>query len=235
MQQKINSEILDVINTTIKSTENKIMLFKSHLNKAEKQVLAKDFQSNILSILDYIYTNYPTDRKLLWDYFPRPKSNESKKTYIENNNTFRKKKTKTKHPKSIIILLNKFYDIHEKYNKAISNIHSKVKHETPNNFNIERKSRLDYNITTNHPNPVKINWTRIELPWIVFDNCSNIKLENCTLLDWNTTTHIEFLNITEIEVVGDDIIFFSWEKRNFYIRALDCINICKETLNLVPQ
>ncbi len=233
-----NEELLDFLRACLgKATEIKSS-FTVGLSKADKQVIAKNFQSEVLSILDYAYTNFPSDIKKLGGYFPRPMLGESKKQYLSRIKILRKGNQQIHRPKRIIEFLKSFYRINGKHGFAISYVRGKVKHEVPNQFNEEIISKLKKaDIISDHPNPLKMHPDgSIEIPGVgSFAQGSNVKIKSCSFINGEHVTIVNDLEFNEEKIIGDEIIFSETERLKFIDWANNCVSVCAKTIDLFSR
>ncbi len=228
---KLNTDkLISYLDASLKEARNIKDRFKVNLPEAEKGIIAKNFQNEILSILDYMYTNFPVDRSLLGDYFPRPSLLESSSDYNTRVEKFKKKKKLVKHPKQVADFLQGFYELNKKNQSAISYIQSKVKHETPNQFNEQSVMKLDAKFTSNHPAPIQ-HFPDGSIGIAGFARLakgSNVKIKSSVFFGGGFSTVIENLEFREIKITGDKIIFNNEVEFTFNEWATNCINICEQ-------
>lgn len=223
-------KLISHLNASLNEARNINNRFKANLSEADKGIIAKNFQNEILSILDYMYTNFPVERILLGGYFPRPSLLESSSEYKNRVKEFKKNKKLIEHPKQVADFLQDFYELNKKHQSAISYIQSKVKHETPNQFNDESVIKLDVKLTSNHPAPIQhFPDGSIDVMGFRFGKGSNVTIKNSVFSGGGFSTVIENLEFREIKITGDKIIFNNEVEFNFNEWATNCINICEQS------
>jgi len=208
--------------------------FNTDLSDAKKKSIAISFQEIIFRILDYVYTNFPTDRNLLNDHFPRPTTSDTELQYLDRIKTFKKRKKVLTQPKKVLTFLKLFYRINTKYNRAISHIKGKVKHETPNEFGEQAKTTLSYKVRSNVQTPIKQNSDGSILigGFIHAEAGATINMHGGTIQTPEGITHIEHLNYSGTAFEADKIVFNCGSKIKFEDWANDCICICRETIEM---
>lgn len=226
---KLNSDRLKkFLNSSLDEAKKIKDSFSIGLEESTKQVKVKNFQNEILTILDYMYTNFPVTRSLLGNYFPRPSLSENSGEYSNRIKEFKDKGKIVKHPKEVAGFLQDFYKINKKYQSAISYIQGKVKHETPNQFNEETIAKLDAKLTSNNPEPIQcLPDGGIFIGGLFLKG--NVKIKDSILSDADFSTHIESLEFREIKITGDKIIFNNGIEFKFNEWATNCINICEKS------
>ncbi|KKQ60518.1 MAG: hypothetical protein US81_C0018G0005 [Parcubacteria group bacterium GW2011_GWE2_38_18] len=227
-------ELLKFLEVSLKEAIKIKDSFNNALLKEEKLVIAKNFQAEIISFLDYLYTNFPAVlRKEVGDYFPRPRITEDKKEYIKRISSFsNNKKQEVFHLGVVVQFLSTFYDFNKEHDCAISYIKGKVKHEWPGEFNTEKQRNLEIDLFSNMIDPVIIHGDgNMEVKGIgVF--AKGTKISNCTFSGGGQFLNINKLNYDEIEITGGMIIFKEKEL-NFKEWAENCVVICQKTLEIL--
>ena len=226
------NKLISFLNASLKESRKINSRFQINLPESEKEVVAKNFQNEILNILDYMYTNFPVNRSLVGDYFPRSRLSENNSEYTNRVKEFSKKKKSIQHPKQVIDFLQYFYELNKKYKSAISYIKGKVKHKTRNQFNEKSTMKLDAELTSNHPAPIhKLSDGSISIAGVGrFHKGSNITMNNCEIYGGGFSTVIKKLEYKEIKITGDEIIFDNGNKFKFNEWAINCITICEQLI-----
>lgn len=223
------NDLISFLNTSLKEAEDIKSRFKNNLPVEQKQVIAKNFQNEILCALDYMYTNFPEERKLLGGYFPRPLLTESHINYTDRIKNFRNRNKTIIHPKKIVDFLQLCYEINREFQFAVSYIDSKVKHEKPNQFNEELTKNLDATIFSNHPQPIQFVNDSLNVAGIVaFHKDATVSLKDMSFIGNGFSTHVESLEYKEISISGGNIVFKNGDEFFFIDWASNCINICEQ-------
>tara|TARA_B110001450_G_scaffold235430_1_gene240120 strand:+ start:25 stop:774 length:750 start_codon:yes stop_codon:yes gene_type:complete len=228
------SEVTNLLNEFLCEMHEEKDKFKADLNDAKKKSIAISFQEKIFRILDYIYTNFPTDRNLLNDHFPRPTTSDTELQYLARIKKFKKTKKVLTQPKKVLTFLKLFYRINTKYNKAISQIKGKVKHETPNEFGEQAKTSLSYKAISNAQSPIEQNSDGSILigGFIHAHAGATVNMHGTTIQTPDGITHIEHLKYSGTAFEADKIVFNCGSKIKFEDWANDCISICRETIEM---
>ena len=231
------SEVTNLLNEFLCEMHDVKDKFKADLNDAKKKSIAISFQEKIFGILDYIYTNFPTDRNLLDDHFPRPTTSDTELQYLERIKTFKKRKKSLTQPKKVLTFLKLFYRINTKYNKAISHIKGKVKHETPNEFGEQAKTTLSYKARSNVETPIKKNSDGSISIGSFFhaEAGATVNINGGAIQTPEGIIHIEHLKYSGTAFEADKIVFNCGSKIKFEDWANDCISICRETIEMYSK
>ena len=121
----------------------------------------------------------------------------------------------------------------------MSYLKGKVKHETPNAFGGPVETKLSYDLKSNHPSPIKHNPDEsldIAGGFIHAEAGANLDIQGLTILTPDGSIDFDNLNYSGTPFERDKIIFGEDTKLNFLVWSSDCIEICRETIELLrPQ
>lgn len=213
--------------------------FNPGFDDVKKAVLLISFQSRIINILDYCYTNFPIDRNKLGQYFPRPEFDENKEKYL-NRIKFSKEDKKNpeknkKHPIKLVDFLGECFEVNRENNSAISLILSKAKHETENKFGDKGNPKLVKKIkTASHPEPVKQNSDgSIEIAggFIKAEAGANVRFYDSTISTPEGNIEFDHLEFSRIKFEGNFVYLKNNVKKDFLTWANDCEIICSKIIN----
>jgi hypothetical protein len=222
-----DGNVAELLNQFLKTSREISSRFNADLNDVEKKEIAIDFQTKVMSLLDYSHISLPVNRKKLKDYCGRPYLNEPLSGYL----------TRSLHksrPPVAEEFFTQLYELNKKHKCALSYIKGGVKHEEPNHFGINTPGQLNYRLQSTHPNPIHIhNDGDIDVAGIVsFKPGSRVQLANMQFVTPKGVVDIDYLENIPGTFEGDIIIFDDTHKESFLEWATDCMNICEQTIEL---
>lgn len=233
----MDKNIEKLIGAFYKKADEERKKFTTKLEDHEKQEIAISFQENCLKILDYIYTNLPTERKKIQNYCPRPKFEQSIKEYIRENKKFKKKNKEVDIPKEALKFLRHFFKQNSKNAYAISFIVGKIKHEKPNDFGEEGHTNLDTSFMSNHPNPISQDRNgNLSIAGGVIRASAGAKINfhNTKIITPQGSVFFDSL-VFSGKPFEDGMIIFNINnkeiRKDFLVWSKECLNICKELIN----
>jgi hypothetical protein len=218
-------ELTKQLEQFLKTAETRRLEFKSGMNAEEKKENAIDFQSKILNILDYVYTNDPIGQA--GGHYPRPNQCEKVDDYLTRIQRDRLLDEKTK------IFLLYCFGVNKKYNEAISYILSKVKHERPNEFGQDVDPVIKGKFSTTYSTkPIKTNPDgSIEMPGLKVAPGASVKIIGMNFVGDGGVLSIDSLELVAGKFEGDMIVLKYGEKRLYKDWSSDCVKICREIID----
>ena len=222
----------------LKTLERNKKNFGPGLDDTKRADIAIDFQSKVINILDYCYTNFPVERKELGQYFPRSEISEDKQDYLNRIKLSKKNRQNpdqsVEHSIKINRFLEKCFEINKANNFAISLILSKTKHETENKFGDKGKTKLTAKFKTNHPEPIKQKSDgSIEIAggFIKAEAGATLQFYGTKICTPEGDVEFDELNFSGTKFEGNYIYLKNNEKRDFLTWANDCENICSQIID----
>ena len=206
--------------------------FKTSNPVVENQDILRSFTSNISSVLDYSFNDYPNHDNDF--YYPRPEINENKFDYVERLRVIKTKEKNTMNDSLHNFLLYVF-EVNTNYRQAISLLPTGSKHKIGKTAEIVEQSDLQYSpTTTDDKKAIQENEDgSIDIPGIMHaEKGANIIAKKMTIITPDGTTKFpDFQFHPNNGVVklkcGVERDATSWMS--------DCISVCEKLIQRIEK
>lgn len=198
-------------------------------DRMKNESALKSFSENILSILDYIFNDFPDNDNE--HYCPRPDLNKSKSEYIKKINeqkNHRKVKGITSKLHKVLLFL---YDVNQKNEQAISLIPAGIKHKIGKTMEPEYKQRSQLTFYPNTTYPISANPHDGKSGFVIRGKNFSAKDLKLTI---NTKPNPTIYHLPDIEshTIFENVTL-NGKKVNAVTWLKNCLHICDELIKKI--